>query len=163
MRTWPWLASEDRSPKKTYLEKLEGIFLVHFHVHQVQQTLDFMETHPAILVLISTLEPVTQPSRCESRPKHCVCLCMQMCVPIHPLASSPLALLQVSPPCQCIFHISFQNNLVPAWLRCLQGFSYCLQKEAQIFKPRLKVFIPTAPTQLAPLQPSSTHFCFPRT
>lgn len=99
-----------------------------------------METHPTILVPVSTLEPVTQPSRCESRQKHCVCLCVH----VHPLTLSPL-----SPPCQCIFHISFQNNLPPSTnLSCpcmaqvLQGPPCCLQKEAQIFSRRLKVFTP---------------------
>lgn len=107
-RMWPgWLLQI--LPLQTHLKKTKGIFLVHFYIHQMQQPLNFFESHPTILVFVTTLEQITQPSKSESRRKHCmyvfvcpeVCACSSIDIP-------PLSLLPVSFPCQFILHTGLE-------------------------------------------------------
>lgn len=139
VRMWPWLASAipspEDSPGKAGRHGL-GPF-PHSSGAVTAGLLRNSSDHPGFCLRAGTNHSAIQvwvKAKALS-----VCLCVQMCVHVHPLTSAPLSLLPVSPQCQFIFHITFWNNLprapiylVPAWLRCLRGPPCCLQKEAQI-------------------------------
>lgn len=44
-----------------HLEEPQGMILIHVHVHHLQETLHLLEVHAPIFILVSFLEPVTNP------------------------------------------------------------------------------------------------------
>ena len=54
--------SRARRLKSSHREEAMSVVLVHVHIHHLQQILHFLEVHPAVIVLIGLLEPVTDPS-----------------------------------------------------------------------------------------------------
>lgn len=50
------------SVQASYCKKAVGMLLIHVHIHHLQQVLHFLKVHPAIIVLVCLLEPVTNPS-----------------------------------------------------------------------------------------------------
>jgi hypothetical protein len=73
-------------PRQIHLKETKGILSIHFHVHQMQQPLNFLETHPTILIFVATLKPIPQPSRSKSRQKAlymCIYVCSSVYMFIH--------------------------------------------------------------------------------
>lgn len=46
----------------SHREKMVSMVLIHVYVHHLQQVSHLLKVHPAIIVLVSLLEPIADPS-----------------------------------------------------------------------------------------------------